>query len=81
MFAYNPIMRNTVMVNPAPRIKLFEMAGVDISMGLVGSGVGVSGIGVSVGSSVGEGVLLGRGVRVKGVGVWDGFGVSDSIGV
>jgi hypothetical protein len=75
------MMRNTVMVNPTPRIKLFEMAGVDISMGLVGSGVGVSGMGVSVGSSVRVGVLLGRGVWVKGVDVREGLGVSDSIGV
>ena len=64
----------------APRIKLLLISFCVIVAGLVGSGVGVSGMAVSVGEVVLVGVKLGRGVSVKGVTVKVGVRVIVSTG-
>ena len=40
---YNPRIKKPVRVPKAPRMRLFEISGEEISIGFVGSGVGVSG--------------------------------------
>jgi len=62
MEVYKPAIRKVTRVPKAPRIKLDENCWPGISTGLVGSGVGVSGMIVRVGEAVIVAEMLGWGV-------------------